>query len=208
METTTKPLTIRPPDPIQAFRFLVRLGDGSNISAAFSRFSGVKMEMETFQSRDGDDIRGVKDYVPVFTSFAPVTLSKGVIGDNAFLNWVFSASAGPHTGPSDDNLRRTIDVVALDEDGEARATWTLQNALPIGYELSPMDGSRSEVLTESLTFAITGIKRDVKAPTAPPLIPTFIPGMPAPTPPLTPGFIPGKPAPTPPASATPDPTES
>ena len=56
-----------------------------------------------------------------------------------------------------------------------------------------MDGSRSEVLTESLTFAITGIKRDVKAPTAPPLIPTFIPG---------------KPAPTPPASATPDPTES
>ena len=28
-----------------------------------------------------------------------------------------------------------------------------------GYELAPLDGSRSEVLTESITFAITGMKR-------------------------------------------------
>ena len=97
METTTKPLTIRPPDPIQSFRFLVRLGDDSNISAAFTRFSGVKMEMETFQSRNGSDIRGVKDYVPVFTSFAPVTLSKGVIGDNAFRGR--PGRSGPRAGP-------------------------------------------------------------------------------------------------------------
>ena len=31
--------------------------------------------------------------------------------------------------------------------------------MPIGYELDPMDSSRSEVLTESLTFAFTGLER-------------------------------------------------
>lgn len=37
--------------------------------------------------------------------------------------------------------------------------WILQGAMPIGYELDPMDSSRSEVLTESITFAITGLER-------------------------------------------------
>ena len=34
-------------EPIQAFRFLVRVGDSQEISAAFSRFSGIKMDVET-----------------------------------------------------------------------------------------------------------------------------------------------------------------
>ena len=37
--------------------------------------------------------------------------------------------------------------------------WVLRDAMPIGYELDPMDSSRSEVLTESITFAITGLER-------------------------------------------------
>lgn len=146
-------------EPLQSFRFLVKMGESGQVSAAFTRFSGIQMEVETFQTRSGSDSRGVKEYVPVFTSYAPVSLSKGVVGDNAFLEWVFSASAGQFTGPSDDQLRRTLDVIALDDKGVERATWTLLGALPIGYQLSPMDGSRSEVLTESITFAITGIKR-------------------------------------------------
>ena len=162
METTTKPLTIRPPDPIQAFRFLVRLGDGSNISAAFSRFSGVKMEMETFQSRDGDDIRGVKDYVPVFTSFAPVTLSKGVIGDNEFIEWLFQAAPRPNSQPKGGaDLYRNLNVVAWDGLYERGVIWTLKNAMPIGYQLGGMDASRSEILVETMTFAITGMDRTI-----------------------------------------------
>ncbi len=151
-------------EPLSSFRFLVRLGDSQGISAAFSRFSGVKMEMETIQNRNGNDNRGVKEYTPVFTSFAPVTLSKGVVGDNEFLNWMLSASAGALTGPSGINLRRTIDVIAVDPAGNPMATWTLLGAMPIGYELSPMDSSRSEVLTESITFAITGMKRTTQPP--------------------------------------------
>lgn len=147
------------PEPIQAFRFLIRVGDSEEISAAFSRFSGVKMEVETLQTRAGNDNRGVKEYTPVFTSFAPVTLSKGVVGDNEFLDWMLSAAADVHTGPTGAGLRRTIDIITLNERGKPGVIWTLQDAMPVGYELAPLDGNRSEVLMESLTFAITGMKR-------------------------------------------------
>ena len=93
------------------------------------------------------------------TSFAPVTLSKGVVGDNEFLDWLFSAAADSESGPTGKQLRRTINVVALDDRGRRGVTWSLKNAIPIGYELTPMDGGRSEVLSESLTFAITGMER-------------------------------------------------
>lgn len=152
-------MAIRYPEPIQAFRFLIRVDGSEKISAAFSKFSGVKMEVETLQYRSGEDSRGVKEYTPVFTSYTPVTLSKGVVGDNEFLDWMLSASADVHTGPTGKNLRRTIEVVTLNERGNPGVIWTLQGAMPIGYELAPLDGSRSEVLTESITFAITGMKR-------------------------------------------------
>lgn len=150
------------PEPIQAFRFLVRVEDSQEISAAFCTFSGIKMQVETLQSRGGDDNRGVKAGIPVFTSFEPVTLGRGVVGDNEFLEWMLASSAGVHAGPTGERLRRTIEVVTLNERGRPGVIWTLKDAMPIGYELSPMDSSRSEVLTERLTFAISGMKRSTQ----------------------------------------------
>ncbi len=150
-------------DPFQAFRFLVEVENSGVVVAAFSQFSGIKMGVQTVQGRTGDDSRGVQSYIPVLTTFDPVTLTKGVIGDNDFLDWMFTAAAGVYDGPSDSSLRRTINIVALDAQGKRGVTWSLHKALPIGYELAPMDGSRSEVLSESLTFAIEGMERKTEA---------------------------------------------
>ena len=151
-------------EPFKAFRFLVEVENSGAVVAAFTQFSGVKMEVETIQARSGNDGRGVQEYVPVFTRFAPVTLTKGVVGDNDFLDWLFSAAAPANSGPTGSNLYRTINIVALDDQGNRGVVWSLKNALPIGYELAPMDGGRSEVLSESLTFAITGMERITNPP--------------------------------------------
>ena len=151
-------------EPFRAFRFLVEVENAGVVAAAFSQFSGVKMDVETIQLRSGNDDRGVQETVPVFTRFAPVTLTKGVIGDNDFIDWLFSAAAGPNAGPSGENLYRTLNIVALDGQGNRGVTWSLKNALPVGYELTPMDGGRSEVLSESLTFAIMGMERKTHTP--------------------------------------------
>lgn len=152
------------PEPIQGFRFLIQVGNNAGISAAFTSFSGVKMRVDTIQSRDGDDNRGVQEYIPVLSRYEPVTLSKGVVGDNEFLDWLLSASADLTAGPTGNDLRRTIDVITLDARGSHAVTWTLKDAMPIGYEMAPLDSSRSEVLMESLTFAITGMKRTAQPP--------------------------------------------
>ncbi len=145
--------------PLKAFRFLVEV-DGDAVGA-FSQFSGIKMEVQTIQARAGSDNRGVQQYIPVLTTFAPVTLTKGVLGDNEFLNWIFAAAASKDSGPTGVWLYRTINVIALDDAGRRGVIWSLKDAMPIRYELSSMDGSRSEILTESVTFAIHGMERTV-----------------------------------------------
>lgn len=144
------------------FKFFIQ-GSGGLIEAAFANFSGIRMQVDTLQSRDGDDRRGVQEYIPVLTRYDPVTLSKGVVGDNGFLDWLLAASAGEAAGPTGKDLRRSVDIVTYNENRERAVIWTLLNAMPIGYELSPMDGTRSEVLMESLTLAFTGVKR-IKSP--------------------------------------------
>ena len=148
--------------PLKSFRFLVEV-DGK-AAGAFTQFSGIRMEVKTLSARSGNDRRGVSDTVPVLTNYEPVTLTKGVIGDNDFLDWLFASAASDKTGPSGKDLRRTLNIVTLDDNGKRGVTWSLKNALPIGYELTPMDGGRSEVLSESITFAITGVERRVSPP--------------------------------------------
>ncbi len=148
-------------EPLRAFRFLVELDGVKSAVAAFTGFSGIQMEVDTIQARAGDDSRGVQEYIPTVTRFAPVTLTKGIVGDDDFLSWLFSAAAGPYDGVQSISSR-TLNIVALDDKGDRGVTWTLYNAIPIRYQLTPMDGGRSEVLSESITFAITGVQRTLE----------------------------------------------
>lgn len=142
----------------------------STAVAGFSQFSGVSMQTDVIRARSNKDERGVMQTIPVFTGFGPVTLSKGVVGDNDFIDWLFSASAGLEACAKSDNLYRTLIVVALDDNGKRGVEWTLKDALPISYELAPMNGTSSEVLSETLTFAISGVSRRTNTP-APKLTP-------------------------------------
>lgn len=150
-------------EPLKSFRFMVEAeSDGNRVVAAFAQFSGVNMTVETIQARAGDDIFGVQEQIPVLTRFEPVTPSKGVVGDNEFMDWVYMAAAGIAAGPKGGKqLYRTLNVVAWDGMYDRGVIWTLKNALPIGYSLGQMDAGRSEVLVESLTFAIGGMDRAV-----------------------------------------------
>ena len=54
-------------EPFRAFRFLVEVENSGVVVAAFSQFSGVKMDVETLQVRSGNDGRGVQETVPVLS---------------------------------------------------------------------------------------------------------------------------------------------
>lgn len=146
--------------PYMAFRFQVEAENNGVILASFSKFSGVKVSVETIQVRSGSDIRGVRESVPVLTHYEPVTLTRGVIASEDFIQWVLHGIPRPEAGiKGGKKLYRTLNVIALNRKGQRASMWSLKNALPIGYELYPMDAGDSEVLFESLTFSIAGMQR-------------------------------------------------
>jgi phage tail-like protein len=140
---------------------------GNSVTAAFAQFSGVNMRVDTIQVRTGDDRRGVMDYIPALTTVENVTLSKGVIGDNEFLDWRLSAAPDAVSSPTGLNAYRSINVVAVNGKGERAVSWTLYNALPVSYALSGMDSASNTVLSETITFSITGFKRQTLLGAAP-----------------------------------------
>ena len=148
-------------EPLKTFRFLVEVESEDNrIVAAFSNFSGVSMKIDMVSYRSGAEIRGVTDDIPALTSFERVTLTKGVIGDNEFLEWIQAVAPGLTEAPTGKSKYRTINIVALDDKGERAVTWSLLDAIPVEYRLGSMDSTNSAVLSETIEFAIGGFKRE------------------------------------------------
>ena len=146
--------------PFAAYRFLVEIEGEGAVVGAFTNFSGIRMSNQMVTARVGNESRGVKDNFPGITEYQHVTLTKGVIGSNKFLDWLFESTfPDTVTGPQGVDSYRNLNIVALTDTGERGVVWTLLNAIPAGYVLQPMDASRSEVLSEELEFAITGVKR-------------------------------------------------
>lgn len=150
-------------EPFKAFRFLIEVENTNSqmVVAAFSQFSGIKMRVETIEKRPGNEKLGTFDTYSGLTRYENVTLTKGIIGDNEFMEWIYSVAPTEIAPPTAKDKYRNINIVALDDTGRRGITWTLYNAMPVAYELSPFDGSRSELLSESLEFAIGGFKRAV-----------------------------------------------
>ncbi len=152
-------------EPFKAFRFLVEVeGSAGAVVAAFSQISGIKMQTQAIPVRHGAENRGVTEFIPALTSYQNVTLTKGVIGDNEFFDWILSCAPDAAAAPTGKEQYRTINIVALDEKGNRSITWSLIGAMPVGYELSPMDSSQSAIMTETLEFTITGFKRITQPP--------------------------------------------
>lgn len=152
-------------EPVKNFRFIVEVeSDGGKTVAAFAQFSGIQMRLETVPIRSGSEPRGVMDDIPALTGFAPITLSKGVIGDNEFLSWLQASAPGAVEAATGVNKSRTVNIIALDDRGNPAVTWSLFDVMPVAYILGDMDSSRSAVLTESMEFSIGAFKRETHMP--------------------------------------------
>jgi phage tail-like protein len=149
-------------EPLTAFRFLVEVEhEGSQVVAAFSGFSGVKMRVKSVDYRSGSESRGVLDAIPALTSFENVKLTRGVIGDDGFLDWILSTASGTEEPPTGKDMARTINIAALDSKGRRTISWVLFDAVPVAYELGEMDAMTSAVLSETIEFGIGGFMQEV-----------------------------------------------
>ena len=136
-------------NPYAAFRFQVEIA--GLIAGGFSEVSGLQVETETEEYREG----GVNDHVhrlPKATKHPPLVLKRGLTDADTLWSWHQEVVAGRVT-------RRSGCVILLDETGGEKWRWTFQDAYPVKWSGPEFKGDGSTVAVETLELAHRGIKK-------------------------------------------------
>ena len=146
--------------PLTAMRFKLSIKGVDDNFASFAYCSGFSYKQTGFFGRFGDS--GLKGGNNMLTGyqFSPITLKRGVIEDEALFQYVLRAAHEFKNIPNilDD---KTIILKVLKDNGDPGVIWTFKDCALSGYELGPMDASRSEILMESFTFKFYDLEKEI-----------------------------------------------
>jgi phage tail-like protein len=136
--------------PYSQFNFLVNLGTGDTGSpqAGFQEVSGLGMEINVAEYRNGNEKDNAPRKITGSYSVPDVTLKRGVIGSLDLYEWLDEVRSGSQ------EALRTVTIQLQSEDHSATAMeWKLTNARPIKYTGPTFDGTGSDVALEELVLA-------------------------------------------------------
>jgi len=148
-------------DPYRNYKFEVEIG--AFIRAGFTKVSGLSVETEVIDYREGGDNESPRR-IPGQTSFGEVTLSRGISVDSDFISWckkIFDSTNIQGVQGPNDNFRATVLVHLKDKSGERVRTWKLTDAWPSSYKIEDLDASASDVLIEEIVLQIEGMDTEV-----------------------------------------------
>jgi phage tail-like protein len=131
--------------PLPKFYFSVQLGDDNSVS--FQEVSGLSAEVQPIEYRHGNSPIFYPIKMPGLGRVSNVTLKKGIfVNDQKFWDWFNEIKLNTIE-------RRTVVINLLDEDGNPKMTWTLNNAWPTKLTGTDMKSEGNEVAVESLEIA-------------------------------------------------------
>lgn len=151
--------------PYRVFRYRVDI-DGIS-RAGFSEVSGVSMNTDVVEYREGDDLRNTPRKLPGLTKFGNVTLRWGVTDDSDFLEWLLSV-APSNQAPPTGLVRHDITITLIDDSGSDGPSWHLINAWPAGYTVPDLNGTGGDVAIQSLELAHEGLEHTPGGPSGEP----------------------------------------
>ena len=139
--------------PLPVFHFRVDWG-GSNFG--FSEVSGLNMETQVIEYRDGSspDYSTIK--MPGMQKYGNLTLKRGVTAaDNEFYTWW-------NTHQLNKIERRDITISLLNENHEPVVVWRVRNAFPVKIDGGSLKATGNEVSIESMEISHEGISVENK----------------------------------------------
>ncbi|MBD3421969.1 MAG: phage tail protein [Chitinivibrionales bacterium] len=137
--------------PLPAFHFQVDWGGSKGTEVGFSEVSGLTIERQVVEYRDGAS----KEYGPVkmpgIPKFGNITLKRGITkADNDFYAWI-------NTTALNTVERRDLTISLLNENHEPAMTWKVKNCFPVKVEGPGLKSTGNEVAIESLEVAHEGL---------------------------------------------------
>jgi phage tail-like protein len=137
--------------PLPKFYFSVKFGDGD--IANFQEVSGLDSEDRPIEYRHGDSPVFYPIKMPGLGRVGNVTLRKGVFKKDAgFWTWYNEIKMNTIK-------RRTVVVSLLDESGNPKTVWTLNNAFPTKITGTDLNSTGNEVFVETLELANETVTR-------------------------------------------------
>ncbi|HEX2045403.1 MAG TPA: phage tail protein [Gaiellaceae bacterium] len=134
-------------DPFPGFQFVVEI-DGI-AAAGFREVSGLEGEIDVVEYREGADATPSARKLPGLVRYANVTLHRGLTDSNDLYQWWRAVASGKPD-------RRAAAIVFLDGERNPVRRWTLRDAWPARYAVSPLDAGVSGVVVETLELAHEG----------------------------------------------------
>ena len=135
--------------PLPKFHFEVDWGEDRKI--AFTEVSGLDVETELIEYREGSSKEYSKVKMPGMIKYSNITLKRGTFkGDNDFFNWWNSIKL--NQAP-----RESITINLLNENHEAIVTWEVKNAWPVKVQSTDLKADGNEVAVETMELAHEGL---------------------------------------------------
>lgn len=134
--------------PMPKFHFLVDFG-GSTVG--FSEVSGLDVETEVIEYRDGSSPEYHSIKMPGRQKFSNITLKRGTFkGNNEFFDWW-------NTKALNTIERRDLTISMLNENHEPVVVWKVKEAWPIKVQSTDLKSDGNEVAIETLEIAHEGL---------------------------------------------------
>lgn len=136
-------------DPYRNFRFRVEVAGIQQ--AGFSEVSGFDASLSVIEYREGTEVITPRK-LPGLAKYGNITLKWGVTDSLDMYNWMAESIQGKMT-------RKTVTIIAINEEGQDVATWQVIEAWPSKYSAPGFNGSGNEVAIENLELAHEGMTR-------------------------------------------------
>jgi phage tail-like protein len=134
--------------PIPKFHFQVEWG-GSKIG--FTEVSGLDVEREVIEYRDGSSKEYSKLKMPGLTKFSNITLKRGSFKkDNDFYKWWVSNKL-------ESVERRDITISLLNEEHTPIITWKVKNAWPSKIQPTDLKADDNSIAIETMEIVHEGL---------------------------------------------------
>lgn len=134
--------------PIPKFHFLVDWG-GTRIG--FTEVTGLTIENEVIEYREGNSPEYNKIKMPGLHKFGNITLKRGIFAsDNEYFNWL-------NTVKLNTIERRDLTINLLNEEHDPVVTFKVKQAWPVKIQAPDLKSDANEVAIESIELAHEGL---------------------------------------------------
>jgi len=135
--------------PLPKYHFTVNWG-GTKIG--FTEVTGLDMEIEVIEYRDGADSGFIKQKMPGMIKTSNIVFKRGVFpSDNEFFEWWNTVSLNTIE-------RRDLIISLLNEEHEPVMTWSVSKAWPTKIQPTELKADGNEYAVEAMEIAHEGLK--------------------------------------------------